>query len=325
MAFANSAEGQANGTVPTTGNTGGASGTAISSAPAIDGAGTITFSTDRAAYGTKSYKYVYIASGAAAHRMLWANGSAVAGRYAVAAAVYVPAAGDAIEDIMSIRHSGGNTCTLCLALDGRVQIFDAAGAAIAASKSTNPVSAPGWYYFCLTRTKGTGTGDGQLGYAYYTMDGTLIQSYNGTTHNAGTADSTHGSFGRSTGRTNAHTYYFDAIKGDALASGYFTPDVADLAATVYNSRGVIVASGGTPPYTITQTAGTTTAATVIDSGATSGQGVFMVAQHATDNLVYSVLDDNAVTVTSLTVTPLPSAAAEWPKKPSGSAPGSTWA
>jgi hypothetical protein len=163
--------------------------------------------------------------------------------------------------------------------------------------------------------------------AYYDLEASgspLVQSYNNAACNAGTADTTHGAYGRSATRTQAHTLDYDDLRGDALASGYMLPLVADVDVATYANSTVFVATLGTPPFSIAQDTGATTVPTTVDDGTTSGQGVFVVAQHATDVLTYTITDDNGVEVTDLTV-PVLATAVNWPKIPGAAVPTSTWA
>jgi hypothetical protein len=327
MAFDNGAEGGTSGTTVTTGNTGGGSGTAANTVAIDTGAGgDIEFHTSAALYGALGYRFIHPVSGGAVNRMIFPNGSAVAGRYAIYCAFKIDSVPTAIEDICSIRHSGGATGVLIIAADGKLQLQDSTGATIAASKATLALSPNHWYGVSMTRTKGTGAADGQLGYAYYDLEASgspEVQSYNNATCNAGTADTTHGAFGRQAGRTQAHIVDMDDLRGDAFAAGYMTPVVADVDVDTYTNSTVFVATLGTPPFSISQDTGASTAPTVVDDGTTSGQGVFVVAQHATDELTYTITDDNSVEVGSLTV-PVAGEAPTWPKIPGAAVPTSTW-
>jgi hypothetical protein len=326
VSLLNTWEGQPNGTVPSTSNT-ASGGQAIASAPAIASGGAITFSTDRYAFGAQSLKISHPADGASgANRVLFAiPGSPVAGRAEMCAAVYIPASGDAIEDIMSFRSATGNCGTLVLALDGKMQLFSSAGTAIAASKSTNAVSAPGWYWVCHTRTKGTTSANGTLGYALYDLDGTLVHSYDtGATVDARTDDTTQVSYGRATGRLTAHVYYYDNPMAGSQTSGYTSPPVQNLVVTVYNNQGLFKVTGGSPPFGVTQTGGPTVAATVENDGTATGIGLIRIPQHATDDLIYTVTDDNGTAVTTLTVTPA-AVGSTFPKYPDATPPDDVWA
>lgn len=313
MSFANGAEGITNGQTLTNGSTANTAGTGTAAnAVAVAAGDSITATSSAALYGTRGWRFALAAAGAGATRILWDNGSAVTGRWAQYATYRTSGTGDGqLEDVMHVRHSGGNCGFLVLTSAGRLQLLNAAGGNTNLTGSLSPLALlPNhWYGICVVRQKGTGTGDGRLGYAYYDLESSdptgIVHSWEATNVDAGTADSRVGAFGRSTGRTLAHTIDYDDIRGDALASGFMGPAIADLAVTIRDNQAVFEIEGGTPPYTATQTSGPATTAVIRDDGLISGMGTIRIPKHATTNTEWSVLDDNAVTVASLTVLPLP--------------------
>lgn len=281
----NTAEGLPVGTVLTStsaSSTGGASGTAASTIN-VGAASTISVSNFNVAHGSRGYAFDLAGNTAdGATRILW---PLVRSDRAVIS-VYVGSITQAItalEDLGGIRNSGGNMGVLTIGTDGKAILADAAGAAITASKSTNVIPTDTRIRFDISAAKGTTTANGTLGYAYFLNDSaTPTFSYESAAQNAGTTDTATVFAGRSTGRANPNSIYYDTIRfGFGTAGNWFAPYVApavaptadlgsDLTSIEPYSTVLIDGSGsagsGTMTFTLTQTAGPT--ATVTGSGPT---------------------------------------------------------
>lgn len=215
----NTAEGLSDTTVPTTGNTGGTSGTAANSVAVASG-DSIQARTAAAAHGSVGYRFGLIAGGAGATRMLWSY--AVATRMIFSFYVKVDTLPSATEDLGGIRNSTGNMGILTIGADGKAVMNNAAGTGVAASKATNTFPVGTWVRVDIIATKGTGTGDGTLGYAYFENESdTPTFSWESAAQNAGTTNSATGFIGRSTGRSQAHTFDYDTVRWATATSGYF--------------------------------------------------------------------------------------------------------
>jgi hypothetical protein len=321
MAFSNIGGGGADSATITTANSDdNAAGTAASTV-SIDTGTTpdcqLIYSDSATLFGGRTgFRMVHEASGTTANRLVFPNGSAVAGRWEMTFAFKVNTVSSGqIEDLAQIRHSAGNTCSLIIASDGKLQIANAAGTAIAASKATTALTANNWYWVSFIRTKGTDTVTGTVGYEYWDL-GTAgypsVQSYESSVQNAGTADTTHGCIGRATGRTAAHTvdYGSGSVAGDAKASGFTGPPAEAVVVTNTDNVFVVVTSGGSPPYTFDQTGGPTTTPTQV--GATD---TWLIEKNSTSTLTYIVEDSLANVTDAFNVPPVASGSSPvWPKK-----------
>ena len=208
--FTNTADGIAENTAPTTGNTGGASGTPCSSIDRDENS-TILALAAAAIHGARGYRFGLSATGTGATRLRWPL--AGSGRVVISSYVRVHTAITATEDLIAIRHATGHMGILCVGNDGRFVVANAAGGQITASKSAGTVG-PGLYYLQLAARKGTGTTDGYLGVEIRDGDtGTLIHTWEASDVNAGTTDAVSCYVGRSTGRAVTHTLDYDTITG----------------------------------------------------------------------------------------------------------------
>lgn len=181
---------------------------------------------------------------------------------------------------------------------------------------------------------GTAT-TGTVNAAFYTASGTLLAATSGgmdapfttSAANLGTVNIGRFYIGRTGTQTATDPRWYDTLGYDAAATGllpnYSGPPTATGTQTDNVARVAISATGGVPPFTysITQTAGTTTAPVA------DGTGAWLITKHATDTLTYrmTVTDSASATASSVTsVLPRPKAA-NWPKAPSGALPSSVWA
>lgn len=271
----NTAEGLSDGTVPTTANTGTTSGDAASTVSIASG-DTLAAKTAAAAHGSVGYRFTLTGPGTGPTRLMWTMVTSL--RHVLSTSFRIDSVPTSTEDIMGLRHSGGNMGVLFIRSDGRIQMADTTGTAIAASVASTAISANTWYQVDMCAKPGTGTGDGTLGYAVYPLgSSTPTWTWESAAVNANTAATAVGWVGRSTGRAQAHVIDHDTIRWDTLASGFmspFTPTAtviadAGLDTTVDGYTTVTLdgsSSIGASSYVWTQTAGTTV--TLSGSGAT---------------------------------------------------------
>jgi hypothetical protein len=92
-----------------------------------------------------------------------------------------------------------------------------------------------------------------------------------------------------------------------------TPPASNPAASVVDGLALITTTDGTAPFSIAQDSGTTTAPTELDDGTSSGVGKWLVAQHASDTLVYTITDDNTLDSDPISIDPLPAGTVSGPK------------
>ena len=175
------------------GNTGGAAGRYFD-AVTLSGTGAVTCETD---YGTRVWRCN--ANGTSVARLDWT------GHTAAAMAVEVEFEGAAAPTGSDNRVIGLHDGTSYVAYvnhltDGKLRVFDAAGASKYTTTATVPTGA-GWRVF-LGAEKGTGTTDGEIHFAFYTAsDGhgtTALEAYDSSVVNAGTANITAARFGKIT-------------------------------------------------------------------------------------------------------------------------------
>jgi hypothetical protein len=179
----NTAEGITLDTVPTSGNSGGASGTALSSISV--GAGSSILVTAAAAiHGTRGYAFTLAGSGTdGSTRILWPM--AETGRLVFSFYVNVAVAITAFEDLGGIRHATGNMCLISVGSDGKLIMSDSNGTAVAASRAPN-VFPTGIVRIDIACAPGSTTSNGVMGYAYYLgATNTPVYSWESTAMNTG--------------------------------------------------------------------------------------------------------------------------------------------
>lgn len=224
--ISNSAEGGTHGTTVTTGNSGGASGTACSLVTVGTG-NTITFSTAGASHGSMGYAASFGTS---------TNGFLVwpfvtSGRLVMRFYFKLDTLPSALDHLSYFRGSG-NMGGLGITSTNKLRLIDASANLISGSTATNALSAGVWYRAEVAVTKGTTTSNGRLEYAYYLGDSTTAEfSYDsGTTVNTDIADTATARLGRQSSTTVANLRYYDSFAADALASGWIGP-VSNTGAT----------------------------------------------------------------------------------------------
>jgi len=267
MPISNNAEGfSTSPTTPTTGNTGGGSGDAAS-AVTQGAASTIRATNASALFGAFGYEFALVDSGSdGACRITWALSSA--SRVVLSCYYMSSSVGGAIEDVMGIRHASGNMAILSIGTDGKLIPVNSAGSYQSGMRATNALTPDVMYRIELAVTKGTTSSNGVIEYAYFVGNSaTPVETYSSNSQNTGTADVAQLWVGRSTGRTIAHTCYYDEIRGNTLASGWHDPIPIAATATQDDPAAVTDSASRTAAAsrTIADPAGVADAVTVIRS------------------------------------------------------------
>lgn len=313
--YFNTAEGGTDGTAVSTGNSGGASGTAWDQVT-NSGGGSTTFEADAATHGSMGYSFAAVS---ASSNMVIKNITAPSGEAAISVYFIAPASTPtANAQIASIRHSSGNMGILALTTANKLVCQDATGAN---AFTPTPTLTAGVKYRAEMRVKkGTGTTDGERSFAYFVEDSTTpVYSNASTTANSGTTDPTSVRYGRLSGSTWANTLYMDSMQWDDAPAGAligpwtggnFAPtgsistdkttiepgETFTLTITDADSDGTVTTRD------ISQTAGTTTGLTGSGgSGSTrTGEGPYTLAG-TTLQYNYVVTDDDGATSSPATV------------------------
>lgn len=265
--ISNCAEGGTSGTTPSSSNSGGVSGTALTTQTIGSGC-TLTFDTAAAYAGALGYRYVQPSGSLSNWQLL--TGLNATGRVVLRFWYRLDSVPTVVEYVCSFRSSAAQVCVLTIGTDGKFVMQNSAGVGItsgangsaASSKATNAISANTWYRVEVSATKGTGTTDGKLEYAYYLGDSTTAEfAWTGTTNvNAGTANITGARIGRTTAANEARTADYDGLFMTELASGWVGPD------TVIAPSGIASAETVGTPFT-------TPTLTVSPSGLASAEAV----------------------------------------------------
>ena len=266
----NTFEGIASGVAPSSANSGGASGDAISSI-AVAAGDSILVQSSAADHGSRGVEMSLIAGGAGATRVLWACASTT--RQVISFYYKIDSVPAAVEDVAGLRHASGNMGILVIASDGKLQMFDSAGSGISGSKSPSAIPANTWIRIDMSVVNGTTTSNGTLGYSYYIGESSIAQySWESSAVNATTNAQSHFFIGRSTGRTAAHTVQYDTIRWQSLSSGWMAPFSPSSGTGVINT-----AEGGTAD----------TVPTTGNTGGASGDAATVVNVGSGNTLLFS--------------------------------------
>ncbi|MGB4762070.1 MAG: hypothetical protein WBP12_01775 [Candidatus Saccharimonas sp.] len=235
----NSAEGGSNNVVPTTGNTGGGSGTAATSVTVGTG-NALIFSDAYPSHGSLGYQFDY---GTTAGGSLRWNISE-SGRLVYRFYIRISELPTAQEYIAGIRNSSGFMCIACIGSDGKFIMQNAAGTGIAASRATNTFPLDQQVRLEIAVTKGTTTSNGTIEYAYYLGDSaSVVYSWSSSAQNTGTTDIAQVVMGRNTAAAEARTIWYDTMRAETLASGWIGAEA--MTTTLINT-----AEGGTNGVTV---------------------------------------------------------------------------
>lgn len=262
----NTAEGGVNGDTPTTANTGGASGSAASSAIVGNG-NTLIFSNAYPAHGSLGYQFDYGTTSGGSLRWDISEANRLVYRFYVRMSDLPTAQ----EYLAGIRSSAGYLCIACIGSDGKFVMQNASGTGISASRATNTFPLDQQVRVEIAATKGTSTTDGIIEYAYYLGDSTNpVYSWSSTAQNTGTASVAQVVLGRNTAANEARTIWYDSIHAESLSSGWVGPE--SVAATITNT-----AEGGVDSVV----------PTTANTGGASGDAASLVAVGANNTLIFS--------------------------------------
>jgi hypothetical protein len=310
----NTADGGTNGTTVSTGNSGGASGTAwdLVSIPT----GTLTYSSTQARQGTLSYKVVTTAATAAEGILRWGDTLALPAA-SLRCYVFLPGTNPTVAATLAQFSTNGGAIAastkLALSTTGKLQLQDATGAGLWTSTSALPTGV--WVRLEMYAQPGTTTTNGVAGAGYATGTGALTEQFTTSTANAGTAVIGRAQFGKNSGTWATQTFYMDDIALGNTAAFLGTADfntaptctasaspntsvepwsTVTLTGTDADSDGTIATrawtqTGGTSAGTIT--AASTATATVTAPGTLAGD---------TLTFTYTVTDNGGLTASATT-------------------------
>lgn len=239
----NTAEGGTSNTVPTTANTGGASGDAASLVN-IGAGNALVFSDFIPAHGDMGYGFTYGTTSGG--NVQW--DIADADRVVLSFYVVIESLPTATEYLGSIRNASGNMCIACIGSDGKLIMQNSAGAGISASRATDTFPVDQNVRVEMAVRKGTSTTDGLIEYAYYLGDSpTAVYTWSSSAQNTGTTDVARVLIGRNTTATQTRTVWYDTIRAQAVSSGWIGPYQEVNLAPTANLGGNVI---NIEPYTV---------------------------------------------------------------------------
>lgn len=230
--------------VPTVANSGGASGTAMSQAPAIAAGDSIVY-TDFPGFPYGVHLGMnFIAAGAGATRCFWAASEVVGTRVACRFMYSVTPGFTQAEDICGYRHASGNLAILQIGSDGKIIPQNAAGTSLSAYKAGTALGSSTLCAIGLAITPGSTNANGRIEWAYWadpmSSGAPDMTADTGATQNVGTNQATAAfCLGRSTGRAEAHQPYYGLIDVETLASGWPGPPTVPQANPIAQLGGPI--------------------------------------------------------------------------------------
>lgn len=244
----NNAEGGTNTTTVTTGNSGGASGTAFAAVNAG-----ITYSSTQKAHGALAYAFAGTA--ATFNTVTLNSGDGTTTGYSVRIYAYLTGYPSAETNFISIQTAGGvGMSGFNLTTTGLLKVVHAGGTA---GTYTTPLSLNTWYRITIYGTVSATTA--ALNTAMYALDsGTAVESHNYTNLNTGSTAMGKVLYGKLTQAPGMTTYYIDDIAQDAnlnaeIAAVANTPPTVDAGADQNVAASVTVnlsASANDPDGTI---------------------------------------------------------------------------
>jgi hypothetical protein len=212
----NTAEGQPNSTTLTAANSGGGSGDAFAQV-ALTGSPAITYSTDQAMHGTRSYE-VTVADGSS---MTLVMSGAVTSSGAMQAYIYFTAyPATPLTFIQAHKSTGNFAGSFVLLANGRIVVTDTTNTTLITAPTAIPLNT--WIRFDLVIIPGATATTGRIMGAYYVGDSTTATwSYDsGTTINAGIDQLDNFRFGKLAATGTMPTFYIDDVAIDPGKTSY---------------------------------------------------------------------------------------------------------
>jgi hypothetical protein len=248
--FSNTAEGGTNTTAVTTGNSGGASGTAWD-AVTLSGTTTCTFSSTFLMDGAMAYRFAYAAS-QAGYLVKNFSPTATTTRVAWRFYIYIPA-GEVFtsQDLFFVRSASAAVMSLGTNGSGQMIVRNSAGTTVATA--TSAFSTGVIYRIEVAEAVGTTTGNGTIAVSYYLGHSTTaVQAViSSTAQNCATAAATLVRFGDAALVASARIIHYDGLAGAETPSGFLGPSGAILAGVVATGSGAAVAPVVTGAATVT--------------------------------------------------------------------------
>lgn len=290
----NTAEGQANATVLTAGNSGGGSGDAFS---AISGAP--VFSTAQHMHGAQSY---LMNEATALAYCSWTGYTATSG--ATRVWLYLVSTVSSTQDLVAIRNSvPANVCKLQITNLNKIRVTDSADATLTTFAST--LSAATWYRLELRAVPGVDTTHGTIEAAYYLGDsGTPVDTaYSSTTVNAGITNITQFRIGKITSGVALNAHFDDLAVNDGATAlmGTGIATVTGVAATVTTAAGVPAVNVGISLPAVAATVTTAAAAPTLATGVRIAAVAATVTAAAPAPVVTATSPNASITAVAATV------------------------
>jgi hypothetical protein len=272
----NNAEGYNSGDAVAAGTSGGTSGDAFTGV-SIPAGSTLTASTAALAHGSLGYA-VTTTSASVAVYAAWANLEA-ASRQVLAVSVMFPTALPTSDTYLAaFRLAVGTSASLMITAAGKLQMTSSTGGAIAGTLMTSALVVGTWYRVEMGSTPGGTSSSGVADLAYFPLNSaTATERKQVTGETLGADTITQARFGRTSASAWTGTIYFDDVVVSGIASG----DVGPVGAAAIVAAGTVsapwlidartsTAPNGAPTFAISQTGGTTTAATQVVAGLWKG-------------------------------------------------------
>lgn len=214
----NSAEGGSNSVTVTTGNSGGASGTAFASVNAG-----ITFSSAQKAHGSLAYAFAGTAATFNTVRLDSADGTTSG--FSLRAYVYLTGYPSAETAFMQVQTGAGtNMASLNLSAAGKLRLMRSGGS-YTGQEFTNAIPLNTWTRVTF---RGTVSATATLNAAIYPGDSaTATETRQATSQNVGTTAGGRVVYGKLTQTPSIATYYIDDIAQDLTSSVEIGPATVD--------------------------------------------------------------------------------------------------
>lgn len=302
----NTAEGQTNGTALTTANSGGSSGDAFGLVSVVGG--TVVFSTDHAAHGTRGYKITCAASQTVdlRHNGLTGHTSAPWQTW-----LYLTGNPPSACDIGQIRSASGVSAKVQIDVSaGQPRLKFTNGSSSIVYSTINSIPINQWIRVELLITVGTTATNGRAQGGYWLGDATTAASSFDTaaTTDTGTATVTEYRYGKLTAAPAVPVFYLDDVSTNPGATAFIGPPAGSTLPVLTASRGSTIVpitatatNGGV--VSLVQTSGPT--ATITGPDATGLFKVALPSGQATNIVVSATATNSGGTSAAQTFTITP--------------------